>query len=72
MATILVDRLLQAAKLGANDMHLAVDQLPVCRIRGRMRTLDTEVLQPLRHRGNVGMLLRQIRPFAGGPQSRME
>jgi twitching motility protein PilT len=47
MGTILIDKLLQACvKQGASDIHLTVDQPPVFRLHGRMRKLETKVLEP--------------------------
>ena len=46
MATVLVDKLLQAAiKQGASDIHIVVGQPPVFRLHGRMRKLETKVLE---------------------------
>ena len=47
MAVILIDKLLQAAvKQGASDIHIVVGQPPVFRLHGRMRKLETKVLEP--------------------------
>ena len=48
MATTLqIDRLLDACiKMGGSDLHLAVGRPPVLRISGRLRSLDTKVLEP--------------------------
>lgn len=47
MATILIDKLLQACvKQGASDIHIVVGQPPVFRLHGRMRKLETKVLEP--------------------------
>ena len=47
MGTILIDKLLQACvKQNASDIHLAVGQPPVFRLHGRMRKLETKVLEP--------------------------
>jgi twitching motility protein PilT len=47
MANILVDKLLQAAvKQGASDIHITTGQPPVFRLHGRMRKLETKVLEP--------------------------
>src|SRR5260221_9337268 len=47
MATILIDKLLQACvKQGASDIHIVVGQPPVFRLHGRMRKLETQVLEP--------------------------
>jgi len=46
MATILIDKLLQACvKQGASDIHLATGQPPVFRLHGRLRRLETKVLE---------------------------
>jgi len=45
--TILIDKLLQACvKQGASDIHIVVGQSPVFRLHGRMRKLETKVLEP--------------------------
>src|SRR5207248_6189982 len=45
--TILIDKLLQACvKQGASDIHIVVGQPPVFRLHGRMRKLETQVLEP--------------------------
>lgn len=47
MATVLIDKLLSAAiKQGASDIHIVVGQPPVFRLHGRMRKLETKVLDP--------------------------
>lgn len=48
MATTLhIDRLLEACiKMGGSDLHIAVGRPPVLRISGRLRSLDTKVLEP--------------------------
>ncbi len=47
MGTILIDKLLQACvKQGASDIHITVGQPPVFRLDGRMRKLETKVLEP--------------------------
>ena len=47
VATILIDKLLQACvKQGASDIHIVVGQPPVFRLHGRMRKLETKVLEP--------------------------
>ena len=47
MPTILIDKLLQACvKQEASDIHIAVGQPPVFRLHGRMRRLETKVLEP--------------------------
>ncbi len=46
MATVLIDKLLQACvKQGASDIHITVGQPPVFRLHGRMRKLETKVLE---------------------------
>jgi twitching motility protein PilT len=46
MATILIDKLLQACvKQGASDIHIVVGQPPVFRLHGRMRKLETKTLE---------------------------
>jgi len=46
MGTILIDKLLHAAvKQGASDVHITVGQPPVFRIDGRMRRLETKILE---------------------------
>jgi twitching motility protein PilT len=46
MATVLIDKLLSAAvKQGASDIHIVVGQPPVFRLHGRMRKLETKVLE---------------------------
>ena len=45
MATVLIDKLLQACvKQGASDIHITVGQPPVFRLHGRMRKLETKEL----------------------------
>ncbi len=47
MATVNMDRLLQACVTqGASDIHLTVGRPPVLRIDGRLRSLETKVLEP--------------------------
>ena len=44
MATILIDKLLQAViNRKASDLHLTVGQPPVLRLDGRMKRLETKV-----------------------------
>lgn len=46
-ATLQIDRLLEACiRMGGSDLHLAVGRPPVLRISGRLRSLDTKVLEP--------------------------
>jgi twitching motility protein PilT len=45
--SILIDKLLQACvKQGASDIHIVVGQPPVFRLHGRLRKLETKVLEP--------------------------
>ena len=45
--SILIDKLLQACvKQGASDIHIVVGQPPVFRLHGRLRRLETKVLEP--------------------------
>ena len=47
MATVNMDRLLQACVTqDSTDIHLTVGRAPVFRIHGRLRTLETKVLEP--------------------------
>jgi twitching motility protein PilT len=47
MATINMDRLLQACvSQDASDIHLTVGRPPVFRVHGRLRSLETKVLEP--------------------------
>jgi twitching motility protein PilT len=47
MATIHIDRLLETViTRGASDLHLVVGRPPVLRLHGRMRSLETKVLEP--------------------------
>ncbi len=47
MATLHIDRLLEACiKMGGSDLHIVVGRPPVLRISGRLRSLDTKVLEP--------------------------
>jgi len=47
MATIHIDRLLETCiKSGASDLHIHVGRPPVLRLCGRLRQLETKVLQP--------------------------
>lgn len=47
MATVNMDRLLSACVTqGASDIHLTVGRSPVLRIDGRLRSLETKVLEP--------------------------
>ncbi len=47
MASLHIDRLLEACiKMGGSDIHLVVGRPPVLRMHGRLRSLDTKVLEP--------------------------
>jgi len=47
MASIHIDRLLETCiKKGASDLHLHVGRQPTLRLHGRLRPLDTKVLEP--------------------------
>ncbi len=47
MATIHIDRLLETCiKRDASDLHLAVGRPPCLRLHGRLRSLETKVLEP--------------------------
>ena len=47
MATVHIDRLLDACiKMGGSDLHLTVGRPPTLRVGGRLRSLETKVLEP--------------------------
>jgi twitching motility protein PilT len=47
MGTILIDKLLHTVvKRGASDLHISVGQPPVLRVHGRLKRLETKVLEP--------------------------
>ncbi len=47
MASLHIDRLLEAViKMGGSDLHITVGRPPVIRIGGKLRSLDTKVLEP--------------------------
>ncbi len=59
MATVHIDRLLEACiKMGASDLHLTVGRPPVLRIHGRLRPLETKVLEP----EDTASLMKSITP----------
>ena len=59
MATVLIDKLLEACvKQGASDIHISVGQPPVFRLHGRLRRLETKILEP---EDTVG-LMKSIAP----------
>ena len=47
MSTLHIDRILETCiKRGASDIHLTVGRPPVLRMHGRLRSLETKVLEP--------------------------
>jgi twitching motility protein PilT len=59
MATVNMDRLLQACVAqGGSDVHLVVGRSPVLRIDGRLRSLETKVLEP----DDTTALMKSITP----------
>lgn len=59
MATVNMDRLLSACVTqGASDIHLTVGRAPVLRIDGRLRSLETKVLEP----DDTTALMKSITP----------
>jgi twitching motility protein PilT len=59
MATILMDKLLQTViNTGASDLHIAVGQPPVIRLHGRLKRLETKVLEA----DDTVSLMKQIAP----------
>jgi twitching motility protein PilT len=59
MGTILIDKLLHTTvKRKASDLHLAVGQPPVLRIDGRLKRLETKVLEP----EDTAALMKSIAP----------
>jgi len=59
MATVNMDRLLQACVMqGASDIHLVTGRPPVLRIDGRLRSLETKVLEP----DDTNALMKSITP----------
>ena len=59
MATVNMDRLLQACfSQDASDIHLVVGRPPVLRIDGRLRSLETKVLEP----NDTVALMKSITP----------
>jgi twitching motility protein PilT len=62
MATVNMDRLLQACVgQGASDIHIVVGRPPVLRIDGRLRSLETKVLEP----DDTAALMKSITPERG-------
>ena len=59
MATVNMDRLLQACvSQGGSDIHIVVGRPPVLRIHGRLRSLETKVLEP----DDTAALMKSITP----------
>jgi len=59
MTTVNMDRLLHACVTqGASDIHLTVGRSPVLRIDGRLRSLETKVLEP----DDTAALMKSITP----------
>jgi twitching motility protein PilT len=59
MSTVNMDRLLHACvSQGASDIHLTVGRAPVLRIDGRLRSLETKVLEP----DDTAALMKSITP----------
>ncbi|MCP4374564.1 MAG: type IV pilus twitching motility protein PilT [bacterium] len=59
MATIQIDRLLETCiKRGASDLHLHVGRPPTLRLHGRLRPLETKILDP----EDTVSLMKQITP----------
>ena len=59
MATVNMDRLLQACvSQDGSDIHLVVGRPPVLRIHGRLRSLETKVLEP----DDTAALMKSITP----------
>ncbi len=47
MAMLHIDRLLEACiKMGGSDLHLVTGRPPILRISGRLRSLETKILEP--------------------------
>ncbi len=59
MATVNMDRLLQACvSQGGSDIHIVTGRPPVLRIDGRLRSLETKVLEP----DDTAALMKSITP----------
>src|SRR4030065_2395714 len=59
MATVNMDRFLQACvSQGASDIHLVTGRPPVLRIHGRLRNMETKVLEP----DDTTALMKSITP----------
>ena len=62
MSTLLIDRLLETCiKRGASDLHLHVGRPPTLRLHGRLRPLETKVLEP----EDTVALMKAITPERG-------
>lgn len=59
MASLHIDRILETCiKRGASDIHISVGRPPVLRLHGRLRSLETKVLEP----EDTVALMKQITP----------
>ena len=59
MASLHIDRILETCiKRGASDIHLSVGRPPVLRLSGRLRQLETKILEP----DDTVALMKQITP----------
>jgi twitching motility protein PilT len=59
MSSLLIDKLLMAVvKQNASDLHISVGQPPVLRLHGRLRRLETKVLEP----DDTTALMKSITP----------
>jgi len=59
MGTILIDKLLHTVvNRGASDLHITVGQPPVVRVHGRLKKLETKVLEP----DDTAALMKSIAP----------
>lgn len=59
MASLHIDRILETCiKRGASDIHLSVGRPPVLRLHGRLRQLETKILEP----EDTVALMKQITP----------
>jgi len=62
MATLSIERLLETCiKRGASDLHLHVGRTPTLRLHGRLRPLETKVLEP----ADTVALMKAITPERG-------
>ena len=62
MSTIQIDRLLDTViREDASDLHISVGRKPTLRLSGRLRALDTKVLEP----DDTVALMKQITPERG-------